>query len=92
MTTEINVLRKLRARAPGMGLLRDFYTDDAIYRHREWLFAAHTAEFNSCRHGGSRLEFDRRQFGLNPAHCQFVDWYCCRLAARFETEELIDVA
>jgi Rieske 2Fe-2S family protein len=51
MTTEINVLRKLRARAPGMGLPRDFYIDDAIYRLdldliycREWLFAAHTAE------------------------------------------------
>jgi hypothetical protein len=49
MTTEVKVFRKLRARAPGTGLSRDFCTDDAIYGHREWLFAAHTADwYCSC--------------------------------------------
>jgi glycine betaine catabolism A len=51
MTTAADVLHKLRARTPGVGLPRDFYTDDAIYRldleliyYREWLFVAHSVE------------------------------------------------
>ncbi len=51
MTTAMNVLRRLRARTPETGLGREFYTDGEIYKldldliyHREWLFAAHTAE------------------------------------------------
>jgi glycine betaine catabolism A len=46
-----NVLRRLRARTPGTGLGRDFYTDPKLYEldlsnifYREWLFAAHTCE------------------------------------------------
>src|ERR1700722_6076671 len=51
MTTVTEVLLRLQSRAPGSGLPRDFYTDDAIYQldldliyYREWLFVAHTAE------------------------------------------------
>jgi Rieske 2Fe-2S family protein len=46
-----NLLRRLRTRAPGTGLGRDFYTDPALYEldlqhlfYREWLFAGHTCE------------------------------------------------
>jgi glycine betaine catabolism A len=52
MTTAMNVLRRLRERAPEAGLSREFYTDEALYAldlqlifGREWLFVAHTAEF-----------------------------------------------
>jgi len=51
MSTAMNVLRRLNRRAAGIGLEREFYTDEAIYaldleliHYREWLFAAHTAE------------------------------------------------
>jgi Rieske 2Fe-2S family protein len=51
MTTATDVLVRLQSRAPGSGLPRDFYTEDAIYQldldliyYREWLFVAHTAE------------------------------------------------
>jgi Rieske 2Fe-2S family protein len=51
MTTVMNVLRRLRTRAPATGLTREFYTDEDIFDldlnfifYREWLFAAHTAE------------------------------------------------
>jgi Rieske 2Fe-2S family protein len=51
MTTVTDVLLRLQSRAPGSGLPRDFYTDDAIYQldldliyYREWLFVAHTSE------------------------------------------------
>jgi glycine betaine catabolism A len=51
MTTAMNVLRCLQARAPASGLPREFYTDEAIFQldldlifYREWLFAAHSAE------------------------------------------------
>ena len=51
MTTAMNVLRRLRTRAPATGLTREFYTDQDIFDldlnfifYREWLFAAHTAE------------------------------------------------
>jgi glycine betaine catabolism A len=53
MTTAMNVLRRLRARAPATGLTREFYTDPEIYEldlefvfYRDWLFAAHTAELS----------------------------------------------
>ena len=49
--TIANALHRLRARAPGSGLGRDFYTDPKLYEldlnhifYREWLFAAHTCE------------------------------------------------
>jgi len=51
MSTAMNVLRRLNRRAAGIGLEREFYTDEEIYaldleliHYREWLFAAHTAE------------------------------------------------
>jgi len=51
MTTAMQVLRRLRARAPATGLDREFYIGDAQYEleldlifYREWLFAAHTVE------------------------------------------------
>jgi glycine betaine catabolism A len=51
MKTARNVLQRLRERAPGTGLTREFYTDSAVFEldleqvfYREWLFAAHTAE------------------------------------------------
>jgi glycine betaine catabolism A len=49
--TTTNLLRRLRARAPAVGLDRDFYTDPTLYEldlklifHHEWLFVTHTAE------------------------------------------------
>jgi phenylpropionate dioxygenase-like ring-hydroxylating dioxygenase large terminal subunit len=143
MTTATNVLRKLQSRAPGMGLPRDFYTDDAIFRldldliyyresHPVLLVRAADgvirAFINSCRHRGSRrcpesrgtaskldcpyhqwtYELDGQLFaarqmgaGGDPSPfsdaqeggvSQYVDWYCRRLAARLESEELTDVA
>lgn len=53
MTTTISerVLRSLRERMPGMGLTREFYTDEEIFAldleqifYRDWLFVAHSAE------------------------------------------------
>lgn len=51
MTIAMNVLRRIRARAPATGLGREFYVDETIYQldldliyYREWLFAAHTCE------------------------------------------------
>jgi glycine betaine monooxygenase A len=51
MSTAMNALRNLRARTPATGLVREFYTDAALFDldldlifYREWLFAAHTAE------------------------------------------------
>ncbi len=51
MTIVMNVLNRLRGRAPGTGLPREFYTDEAIFNldleqvfYREWLFAGHTCE------------------------------------------------
>lgn len=47
----MDVLRRLRSRAPHTGLTREFYTDAQIFNldlehifYKEWLFAAHTAE------------------------------------------------
>jgi Rieske 2Fe-2S family protein len=47
----MSVLQRLRNRAPGTGLPREFYTDEAIFAletdlifRREWLFVGHTAE------------------------------------------------
>ena len=49
--TIANALHRLRTRAPGSGLGRDFYTDPKLYEadlnhifYREWLFAAHGCE------------------------------------------------
>jgi glycine betaine catabolism A len=49
--TIANALRRLRTRAPGTGLGREFYTDPKLYEldldhifYREWLFAAHSCE------------------------------------------------
>jgi Rieske 2Fe-2S family protein len=46
-----SALHRLRTRAPGSGLGRDFYTDPKLYEldlnhifYREWLFAAHSCE------------------------------------------------
>ncbi len=46
-----NALHRLRTRAPGTGLGREFYTDPQLYEldlnhifYREWVFAAHTCE------------------------------------------------
>jgi Rieske 2Fe-2S family protein len=51
MMSEMDVLRRLEARAPAAGLGREFYTDAQIFAlelehvfYREWLFAAHEAE------------------------------------------------
>ncbi|HUA22851.1 MAG TPA: aromatic ring-hydroxylating dioxygenase subunit alpha [Steroidobacteraceae bacterium] len=45
------VRRSLRERTPGMGLTREFYTDDDVFAldlehifYRDWLFVAHSAE------------------------------------------------
>jgi Rieske 2Fe-2S family protein len=53
MTTAMNVLARLRARATATGLTREFYTEEAIFDldlnfifYREWLFAAHTCELS----------------------------------------------
>jgi hypothetical protein len=71
MTTATNVLDKLQSRAPGIGLPRDFYTDDAIYRlvHRDAV---------------AGVDYEVEEL--------FVDWYCRRLDARLQAEELTDVA
>ena len=48
--TIANALHRLRTRAPGSGLGRDFYTDPKLYEAdsttstAEWLFAAHGCE------------------------------------------------
>lgn len=51
MSTAMNALRSLRARAPATGLPREFYAAAELFDldldlifYREWLFAAHTAE------------------------------------------------
>ncbi len=54
MTTALNVPHWLRDRAPGTGLRREFYTDEALFAldmehifRKEWLFVGHTAELPS---------------------------------------------
>jgi Rieske 2Fe-2S family protein len=51
MTSTLNTLRRLEARAPQAGLSREFYVDQELYEldlqqifYREWLFAAHEGE------------------------------------------------
>ena len=51
MTTQAELVARLRGRRPGHTLPREFYNDPEIYRadldaifHAQWLFAGHDAE------------------------------------------------